>query len=253
MASWLRKKLGGGGEAAEEEAKRWEEERWDVEHAHDAAVREVAALLAKPDNLGRLGKIKAEYEAQRLAVQVQISMLTGRQAEEARAGIGMLARCRDNIAHVMGVKERLVDSIDTSEKTLPQYPALRRAWVVRRNLERTVTDLDAILVMPMELARIEAELTRLSEGAAPSGSDDSASSGSSDHSASSGESSGESNDTRGGRGDAGREGADAKRRRRKRKAARARRRANGISAGGQLDVDKSLPGVHKSLLQLERR
>jgi hypothetical protein len=250
MASWLRSKLAGGAGAAAAPEPR--EERWDVEQAHDAAVREVAALLAKPENLGRLGKIKAEYEAQRLAVQVQISMLTGRKAEEARAGIDMLVRCRGNIAHVIEVKERLVDSINTSEKNLPQYPALRRAWVVRRNLERTITDLDAILVMPMELARIEAELNLLSEGAAPSGSDDSASSGSSDHSASGGESSEGIDDTSGGRGDAGQEEAGAKRSK-KRKASRADRRANGVSAGGQLDVDKSLPGVHKSLLQLERR
>ena len=33
-------------------------------------------------------------------VQVQISMLTGRQAEEARAGIDMLARCRENVEQV---------------------------------------------------------------------------------------------------------------------------------------------------------
>jgi len=94
--------------------------------AHEASLREVAALLAKPDNLGRLGKIQTEYEAQRSAVQViflrggtdschsikllqpthmlisqvQISLLTGRQAEEARAGIDMLARCRDNVKQV---------------------------------------------------------------------------------------------------------------------------------------------------------
>ena len=111
-----------------------DEDRWDLETARAAAVREVAALLAKPDNLGRVGKLKAEYETQRSAVQVragwrkvltllragkpglaasshrlsclcacaqvQISMLTGRQAEEARAGIDLLARCRDNVQHV---------------------------------------------------------------------------------------------------------------------------------------------------------
>ena len=111
-----------------------DEDRWDLETARAAAVREVAALLAKPDNLGRVGKLKAEYETQRSAVQVragwrkvltllragkpglaasshrlsclcacaqvQISMLTGRQAEEARAGIDLLARCRDNVQQV---------------------------------------------------------------------------------------------------------------------------------------------------------
>jgi hypothetical protein len=35
-----------------------------------------------------------------VCAQVQISMLTGRQAEEARAGIDLLARCRDNVQHV---------------------------------------------------------------------------------------------------------------------------------------------------------
>jgi len=113
-----------------------DEDRWDLETARGAAVREVAELLAKPDNLGRVGKLKAEYESQRSAVQVrtgwrqgtvqnpaargharagrlvssfvvfvrvaqvQISMLTGRQAEEARAGIDLLARCRDNVQQV---------------------------------------------------------------------------------------------------------------------------------------------------------
>ena len=47
-----------------------EEDRWDLETARAAAVREVAALLAKPDNLGSVGKIKAEYESKRSAVQV---------------------------------------------------------------------------------------------------------------------------------------------------------------------------------------
>lgn len=249
--AWLRGTLNfkGGGEAKEAgETKKWEDERWDVEHAHDAAVREVAALLAKPDNLGRLGKITAEYEAQRLAVQVQISMLTGRQAEEARVGIDMLARCRENIEQVMGVREKLVSSIDMSERVLPQYPALRRAWIVRRNLERTIADLEAILVMPMELARIEAELTRLRENAAAKYSDDSLSSDSSVSSAP-----GDSDDDDGAGEDAVGPGTADMTRKRRKKTARARRRAMGIGVGGQLDVDKSLPSVHKSLLQLERR
>ena len=138
--------------ARQEEAPTREEDRWDVEQARAAAVREVSALLAKPENLGRLGKLCAEAEAQRSAVQVQISLVTGRQAEEARAGIAMLARCRENVRQVRGVTHRLAASIDESEAALPQYAALRQAWITRRNLERTVADLDAIVVMPVNSA-----------------------------------------------------------------------------------------------------
>ena len=150
--------------ARQEEAPTREEDRWDVEQARAAAVREVSALLAKPENLGRLGKLCAEAEAQRSAVQVQVSLVTGRQAEEARAGIAMLARCRENVRQVRGVTHRLAASIDESEAALPQYAALRQAFVTRRNLERTVADLDAIVVMPVEIARIEAELSKLTSG-----------------------------------------------------------------------------------------
>jgi hypothetical protein len=111
-------------------------------------------------------------------------MLTGRQAEEARAGIDLLARCRENVQQVTGIKAKLERSISTSEQALPQYPALRKAWVVRRNLERTKVDLDAILVMPVELARIELELTRLTEGAVGEHGDGSASSTASERSSS---------------------------------------------------------------------
>jgi hypothetical protein len=64
---------------------------------------------------------------------------------------------------VTGIKAQLLDSINTSEQALPHYPALRKAWVVRRNLERTKIDLEAIVVMPVELASIEQELTSLNE------------------------------------------------------------------------------------------
>jgi len=64
---------------------------------------------------------------------------------------------------VTGIKAQLLDSINTSEQALPHYPALRKAWVVRRNLERTKIDLEAIVVMPVELASIEQELNSLNE------------------------------------------------------------------------------------------
>jgi hypothetical protein len=219
------------------------EDRWDVEKAHEAAAREVAALLAKPDNFGRIGKLKAEYEAQRSAVQVQISMLTGRQAEEARAGIDMLGRCRDNVKNVLDIKKKLAQSIDTSERALPQYSSLRKAWIVRRNLERTIADLDAILVMPVELARIEAELTTLTDApgnlrraSAVRDGSQSSSSGQ-DESSAEDESCGEEN---------------VERQRTKwaeQNSARQRKRVGGV----QYEADKRLAGVHKCLLQLERR
>lgn len=62
-----------------------------------------------------------------------------------------------------GIKAQLLDSINTSEQALPHYQALRKAWVVRRNLERTKVDLEAIVVMPVELASIEQELNSLTE------------------------------------------------------------------------------------------
>ena len=64
---------------------------------------------------------------------------------------------------VTGIKAQLLDSINTSEQALPHYSALRKAWVVRRNLERTKIDLEAIVVMPVELASIEQELNSLNE------------------------------------------------------------------------------------------
>ncbi len=68
-----------------------------------------------------------------------------------------------------GIKAQLLDSINTSEQALPHYPALRKAWVVRRNLERTKIDLEAIVVMPVELASIEQELNSLNEAKTKSG------------------------------------------------------------------------------------
>lgn len=73
------------------------------------------------------------------------------------------ADCGGKEAQVTGIKAKLLDSINTSEQALPHYPALRKAWVVRRNLERTKVDLEAIVVMPVELASIEQELNSLTE------------------------------------------------------------------------------------------
>jgi hypothetical protein len=63
-----------------------DEDRWDLETARAAAVREVAALLAKPDNLGRVGKLKAEYETQRSAVQVRADWKKGAVRDPAARG-----------------------------------------------------------------------------------------------------------------------------------------------------------------------
>lgn len=229
-----------------------EDDRWDLEKVHDAAVREVQALLAKPDNLGRLGKLQADYETQRSSVQMQISLLTGRQAAEARSGIDMLVRCRENVKQIKDLKAKLEHSINASESNLPQYANLRKVYVVHRNLSRTIVDLDAIAVMPMELARIEEELKRLDQhncadeedsdegsrgsGGSESGSDDDSNSGSgSEKSAASGTSS-----------------QRAEKKRQKRKAARAQKKRAAKNAAKALEVDNSLPRIHKDLLKLER-
>jgi hypothetical protein len=229
-----------------------EDDRWDLEKVHDAAVREVQALLAKPDNLGRLGKLQADYETQRASVQMQISLLTGRQAAEARSGIDMLVRCRENVKQIKDLKAKLEHSINASESNLPQYANLRKVYVVHRNLSRTIVDLDAIAVMPMELARIEEELKRLDQhncadeedsdegsrgsGGSESGSDYDSNSGSgSEKSAASGTSS-----------------QRAEKKRQKRKAARAQKKRAAKNAAKALEVDNSLPRIHKDLLKLER-
>ncbi len=68
-----------------------DDDRWDIETARAAAVREVAALLAKPDNLGRVGKLKAEYESQRSAVQVSAGWPKGAVRGPAARGHARLA------------------------------------------------------------------------------------------------------------------------------------------------------------------
>ena len=73
---------GGGREKVGED--HGQDQEVDAEEVHAAAVRELTALLATPENLSRLGKLKKEYEGQRSSVEVQISLLTGRQTEDAR-------------------------------------------------------------------------------------------------------------------------------------------------------------------------
>lgn len=132
-----------------------EEDAFDAEQAREAAVREVKGALSGPQEVSRLRKIRAEYEAQRGAVEVQIALLTGRQAEEARAGLELVARCRERVEKVKLLQGRLETALAASGGLLPQYPLLRRAHIARRNLHRTAQELESIMEMPLELERIE--------------------------------------------------------------------------------------------------
>lgn len=138
-----------------------EEDAFDAEQAREAAVREVKGALSGPQEVSRLRKIRAEYEAQRGAVEVQIALLTGRQAEEARAGLELVARCRERVEKVKLLQGRLETALAASGGLLPQYPLLRRAHIARRNLHRTAQELESIMEMPLELERIEKMLQGL--------------------------------------------------------------------------------------------
>jgi hypothetical protein len=149
-------------------------------HLSISGRSQVGALLGSTENMARLSKLREEYDAQRTAVEVQISLLTGRQAEEARAGLALIKSCQEwpkyprvilfrlrsrtqricavrqeRVAKVGALKTGLEKRVEESEQALPGYTLVRRAMAVRRNLQRVVSDLDSVITMPLELGRIE--------------------------------------------------------------------------------------------------
>ena len=121
------------------------------------------ATLSGPESLGKLTKLREEYERQLAGTEVQLSLVAGRQAEEAKAILKLVDRCKQGMDEVEGMRSGLSAKLEEAVTAVPNYSLLRKVFVTRRNLGKTLVDLDSIVAVPTEMKRIE-ELLDMDDG-----------------------------------------------------------------------------------------
>lgn len=119
--------------------------------------------MSGPEALGKLTKLREEYERQLAGAEVQLSLVAGRQAEEAKAILKLVDRCKQGMDEVEGMRLGLSANLEEAVAAVPNYPLLRKVFITRRNLGKTLVDLDSIVAVPTEMKRIE-ELLDMDDG-----------------------------------------------------------------------------------------
>ena len=127
--------------------------RAEILAAKEEATRQFAQMLARPEDLARLGELREEVAARLHKSELDLAAGLDAAADDVRFGLEALRTARKA---VVKTRENFneIDSLCEEESSglADHHDVIRDLAVMRANLARTVTDAEAILAIPAQAA-----------------------------------------------------------------------------------------------------
>ena len=127
--------------------------RAEILAAKEDASRQFAQMLARPEDLARLGELREEVAARLHKSELDLAAGLDAAADDVRFGLEALRTAREAV-----VKTRqnfsVIDSLCEEESSglADHHDVIRDLAVMRTNLAKTVADAEAILALPAQAA-----------------------------------------------------------------------------------------------------
>ena len=127
--------------------------RTDILAAKEEASRQFAQMLARPEDLARLGELREEVAGRLHKSELDLAAGLDAAADDVRFGLKALRTAREAV-----VKTRqnfsVIDSLCEEESSglAEHHDVIRDLAVMRTNLAKTVADAEAILALPVQAA-----------------------------------------------------------------------------------------------------
>eukprot|EP00873_Tetraselmis_striata_P017379 jgi/Tetstr1/437643/TSEL_026310.t1 len=126
------------------------------EQAFDArqlAVKEVARLLQRPEDLARLPALRADYEGKQLANRSQLSYSIQSHVDAAKAGMEQLERAHAALAAQRATFGAIMDLCAECDRLIEHQDKIQALSTVNTNLSRVVQDVEGISAIPAKASR----------------------------------------------------------------------------------------------------
>mmetsp|Transcript_19085 Transcript_19085/g.53180 ORF Transcript_19085/g.53180 Transcript_19085/m.53180 type:complete len:779 (+) Transcript_19085:187-2523(+) len=116
--------------------------------AQELAVKEVARLLQRPEDLQRLPALLQEYRNRQLANQLHLSASIQGHVDAAKSGMEQLQKSQVTLSSLQATFAAIVDLCAECDRLIEHQEKIRLLSTVNTNLTRVVQDVEGISAIP---------------------------------------------------------------------------------------------------------